>query len=134
MLGEITNRKLAIISIVFSVIGLSALYFLSLQRGPEKTEVSELGTDSVGKIVSVYGTIVSKQKSKSGHMFLKISDGEKKTDVTIFSNVMKSFEDDSEFVKGRTISVKGTVDEYKGNLQIIPRKKSDIKFFGDGSE
>ena len=134
MFGEINNKKLILISIAVSVIGIAVLYFLSLQKGPEKTQIDSLDSDSVGKVVSVYGTIVSKQKSKNGHLFLKISDGEKKTDVVIFANVMKFFESDSEFVTGKTILVKGLLEEYKGNLEIVPRKPDDVKFIGDNSE
>lgn len=134
MFGEFTNKKLIAISIVISVVGLAAIYLLSLLEGPKKTSITNLDLDSVGKFVSTYGVIVSKRKTNGGHLFLEISDGKKNTDVAIFSNLMKYFKNDYEFRTGRKILVKGVLDEYRGNLQIVPRKPEDIKFYGDDSE
>lgn len=38
---------------------------------------------------------------------------------------------EEDFVKGSKISVAGLVDEYRGQLQVIPRKPDDLKILGE---
>ena len=65
-------------------------------------------------------------------MFLVISDDESDIQVPIFSSMMNDLKKEniteSDFKIDEIISVTGLVDEYRGQLQILPRKTSDIKF------
>ncbi|MEM5883088.1 MAG: OB-fold nucleic acid binding domain-containing protein [Candidatus Aenigmatarchaeota archaeon] len=76
------------------------------------------------------GKIVYANFHPSGHLFLTITDGKKKLQVPLFSSFMEKLKErisEEELKEGRTISITGIVSEYKGELQIIPRKVEDIK-------
>jgi DNA/RNA endonuclease YhcR with UshA esterase domain len=63
-------------------------------------------------------------------ILVTISDNKSQIQVPLFSNFLKSLSeklDLNQLKVGRKISVVGTVDEYMGDLQIIPRKPEDIK-------
>ena len=64
-------------------------------------------------------------------MFLTIGDGKSKIEVPLFAGFVNSLSDNDisveDFRKGVTISVTGLVGEYKGQMQIVPRKPNDLK-------
>lgn len=81
----------------------------------------------VGTTVTVSGKIMSHNYHKDGHLFMTISDGTGSMRVTIFSDLASRINPDN-VAKSVTIRVTGNVDEYKGNLQIIPRSPNDVSF------
>ncbi|MGC9059458.1 MAG: exodeoxyribonuclease VII large subunit [Candidatus Aenigmatarchaeota archaeon] len=116
-------KKILIICLLIAILGISILYFLAKFSQAEYVPIENLDSTYIGKTVRTSGRIVSVTYSK-GNIFLTIYD-KKSIDVPIFSNVAKYLS--YNFKKGQKISVVGVVDEYKGKLQIVPKKTSDIK-------
>jgi DNA/RNA endonuclease YhcR with UshA esterase domain len=63
-------------------------------------------------------------------MFLVISDGKSDIQVPIFVSLMNDLKNvnltEGNFKVNKKISVTGLVDEYNGQLEVLPRKVSDI--------
>jgi len=100
------------------------LFYVARTSMPSYVPLNEINPTYIGKTISTTGKIVSISYNK-GNIFLTIYDKNSSINVPIFSNVAKYL--DVNLKKGQRISVSGIVDEYKGKLQIIPRKASDIR-------
>ena len=115
----------------FSIAGLISLFFIAKTSIPQRGSLSEIDSSSVGKTVSVTGKIISKKVHSAGHVFLTISDGDSRVTVPLFSGYLKNLEKEGitqyNLRIGTEISVIGTVQEYQGTIEIIPKKTSDIK-------
>ena len=121
-------------SAICSVLGIMLIYFASASIKPVEVQISDLSFDYVGKVATVSGTIVYKKEHPAGHIFLTLSDGENKLQVPIFYGVVKNLEGSDttkEMLKYKTyLTVTGMVDEYNGELQIVPRNADDIEVNG----
>ncbi len=127
---EISKKQLVSASAISCILGLLLIYFASLNTKPTELEISDLSFDYVGKVATVSGNIVYKKEHPAGHIFLTLSDGKNKLQVPVFSGVVNNM-DGTDLTKGMLtyktfVTVTGTVDEYNGELQIVPRKASDI--------
>jgi len=117
-------NKILVASLIISLVGISLLFYISKNSKPNFVPIKEIDSTYIGKTITTTGRIVSITYSK-GNIFLTIYDKNSSINVPIFSNVAKYL--DINLKKGQKISVSGIVDEYKGKLQIVPRKASDIK-------
>lgn len=108
------DKTLLKISIFTSIVGIVALYFI---MQPAEIRIGDINRNYIGKSVKVLGEISSRYESKDGHIFLNLADSSGKIKVIIFKNskVEKSLE------IGQMIEVSGKVEEYKGELEIIPK-------------
>jgi DNA/RNA endonuclease YhcR with UshA esterase domain len=122
---------LVLISFSTSIIGLILIYIAATNIKPVEIKITQINSDLIGRSVSTQGIIKEKELHSDGHMFLTISDGNSDIQVPIFSSLMKDLKDENlteeSFKINEKIFVIGLVDEYRGNLQILPRKTSDIK-------
>jgi len=122
---------LTLISFLTSVVGLILIYIAAINIKPVEIKISQINSDLIGRSVSTKGTITQKKLHSEGHLFLMISDGESDIQVPIFSSLMNDLKKEniteSDFIIDGMISLSGLVDEYGGQLQILPRKTSDIK-------
>lgn len=107
------DKTLLKISIFTSIIGIVALYFI---MQPSEIKIGDVNRDYIGKTVKVLGEVSSRYESKDGHVFLNIVDSSGKIKVVIFKN--SKVENNLEI--GQNIEVSGKVEEYKGQLEIIP--------------
>jgi len=96
-----------------SLIGLILLYVGTLAFEPEAVET--IDEEDIGKLVKVSGTVESVRELESSFL-IKVSG------FTVFSN--KEITPDIE--KGDLIEVIGQVAEYKGTLEVIPRRQGDL--------
>lgn len=108
------DKTLLKLSFLTSIIGIAALYFI---MQPSEIKIGDINRNYIGKTVKVLGEISSRYESKDGHIFLKFADSSGQIDVVIFKNskVEKNLE------VGQKIEISGKVDEYKGQLEIIPK-------------
>lgn len=129
------QKTLIAICFACSIAGLILIYIAAANIEPTIIPIKKITSEYIGKSVTTKGYIAYKNSHLAGHLFLTIADGDAKIQVPLFSGYMKSLEQDGldaySFQKGNTISVTGLVDEYKGDLQIIPRKPNDIKIVRD---
>jgi DNA/RNA endonuclease YhcR with UshA esterase domain len=125
---------LTLICFLTSIVGLILIYIAAINIRPVETKISQITTDLIGRSVSTQGIIKEKRLHTDGHMFLVISDGNSDIQVPIFSSLMKDLKDENlteeDFQVDEKIYVTGLVDEYNSNLQVLPRKTSDIKLGG----
>lgn len=122
------DKELRNLSVLISIFGVVLLYFVANNLEPEVVRISDIEYKDVGKTVKITGKITSRYDSK-GHIFLKVSDGTSEILVPVFENLVKrlSIEEKEGFVKGKGIEVVGEVQEYNGELEIIPRRTEDIR-------
>jgi len=133
---EIKKNLLLSICILSSVIGLVLIYLAAIKIQPLETELGEIDSQLVGRAVKSSGYIAYKSANPAGHVFLTISSNKAKIQVPLFAGLMSKLIEsglsEEKLAKGVKISVTGLVDEYRGSLQIVPRKVDDIKILGDG--
>ena len=84
------------------------------------------------------GYVAFKSVHPEGHIFLTLTDdNQNKISVPLFAGFVSELRKDhfntNRLQKGTRLQVSGLVDEYKGQLQIIPRKTSDIKILNGDS-
>ena len=122
---------LLFLSLICSFIGLVLIYFAARNLQPKEMSISEITPELIGRTVTTHGIIVYKKVHPEGHVFLTISDNKTKIQVPLFAGYMKSLEERNltkrDFKVGEELIVSGLVDEYRGSLQIIPRKLNDVR-------
>jgi DNA/RNA endonuclease YhcR with UshA esterase domain len=130
-LQNIKQKKLLLICLFSSVMGLVLIYLAAVNIQPSTIKISEIDSRFIGKTVRTTGYIIYKNNHPAGHVFLTIADGQAKIQVPLFAGFVNSLNENDvsvdDFRKGTKIMVTGLVDEYKGQLQILPRKPNDIK-------
>ena len=126
---------LVLISLLTSVIGLVLIYIAAVNLEPKQIELKDIDAELIGRSVSTTGEIVYRRSHDAGHLFLTISDGDTKIAVPLFAGYLNDLKEvgitEDDFYVGVRISVSGLVDEYRGQLQIAPRKVDDIKILSD---
>ncbi len=128
---DLNKNFLRITCFLTSILGLFLIYLAVKSIQPQKARLSEITSEFIGKTVTINGKIVYKKYHPAGHLFLSLSDGKQIIQVPLFSSLMeelvrKGFSVEN-FTKGKSITITGLVSEYKGQLQVIPRKVSDIR-------
>jgi len=96
-------------------------------------KVSDITLEFEGRRVTTSGVIKSVYVNEGkNYVSLTLSDNFSYIQVPLFSDLVSAMKKEGisphYFRKGMKISVTGMVSEYKGRLQIIPRKVSDIRF------
>lgn len=131
---QLKQNILILICLLSSVAGLILIYLAATKIEPVPVKIEEIDSQLTGRVVTVKGYIVYKNNHPAGHIFLTVSYNNTKIQVPLFAGfVSKLSENDfpvDDLKKGAKIMVTGLVDEYKGQLQVIPRKPTDIKIMG----
>jgi DNA/RNA endonuclease YhcR with UshA esterase domain len=128
---EIKKKILLIACVLISLFGLAFIYFSALAVSPSETKISKIDSSLNGKLISTTGKISYVRTHPAGHIFLTLTDGDSRIEVPIFSSLMNQLKANGitqyDFKKGKTVRITGIVGEYKSQLQIVPRKASDIQ-------
>ena len=131
----ISKNYLVLISLLTSIIGLILIYLASVNLEPQEIQISDITADMEGRKLLTTGHLTEKRVHENGHLFLTISDDKSKLQVPLFSDFMKNLNQKGitkdDFDIGDKISVQGTLENYKGTLQIIPKSLDDVKILGD---
>lgn len=117
------------ISFLISTIGLGLLFFVSSRYDESLVSISQINYDSVGNRVTVAGEIFSKKNHRDGHVFLKLGDVSGNISVVLFDSLVERLGKDMRdcLQVENSLLVRGRVEEYRGALEVVPRKKEDIK-------
>jgi len=119
------------ICLLTSVIGLVLIYIAAINLEPKQIELKDITPELVGRSVSTKGEIVYRRTHDAGHLFLTISDDDTEIAVPLFAGYLNTLKEvgltEDDFYEGAEILVSGLVDEYQGQLQIIPRRVNDVK-------
>jgi|GEM_PF-771938 len=128
---EIRKKILLMACVLISLFGLAFIYFSALAVSPSETKIGKIDSSLNGKLISTTGKISYVRTHSAGHVFLTLTDGDSRIEVPIFSSLMNQLKANGinqyDFKKGKTVRITGIVGEYKGQLQIVPRKASDIQ-------
>jgi len=122
------DSDLVKVSFIVSTVGLVMLFFVSAHSKPSLVKISEIDYDSVGSRAVVEGEILSKRVHEDGHIFLKVSDSTGKISVVIFNNVARKLDEEKMdcISAGSYIQAAGEIEEYRGNLEIVPKSEGDV--------
>lgn len=93
---------------------------------PIKIQLVELSNELIGQSVTVEGEITSVKEIKNG-VLVTIRQLDEYIVIPVWEKALPNI-DRSKLIKGKYIEVTGRVEEYKGKLQVVPQKNSDIKF------
>jgi len=69
---------------------------------------------------------VKLRRHEDGHVFLRINDGTGEVKVAIFRNVAAGV-DRRCLVRGARVTVVGRVEEYRGELEVVPREGEEVR-------
>ncbi len=119
---ELSESGLLKISLIGTLVGLVALYFVVGTLVPDEKNIVEISAGSIGAFVQVNGTI-SELRQSEGNMFFKLEDGTGDIKIVLWKNVLdrlilKGF-DLGKVKDGVKVVVSGTVEGYKGEMEII---------------
>lgn len=118
------------ISFLVSTFGLLLLFYVSANLLPPLMKISDIEYGNTGSKVMVKGEITSFKFSEKGHIFLKVSDGTGEISVVMFKNLVEKLGGEKikkRIKKGNVIEIAGTVEEYRGSLEIVPGAVEDVK-------
>jgi len=121
-----------IASFISAIVGIVFIYYAATNIKPSQLRIEEISSEMIGRSVTTIGYISLKTVHPDGHIFLTLTDNTKnKISVPLFAGFVSELRNNhfntNMLQKGTQLEVSGLVDEYKGQLEIIPRKASDIK-------
>ena len=106
------------------------LFFLPAILSAQKTINSDSVKSYIGQEVIVVGAITQVSITKSGTVFFNI-DGKypnNKMTAVIFKKDIEKF-GDLKYWEGKSVGIKGKIEEYKGNPEIILKNQGQLSFF-----
>lgn len=117
---------MAALLLALSAAGIAAIYFASERIEPMAVSVDGVaasGIDGplVGRLVRVDAAVCNIRKSKSGTVYWSVADdaecGGSVLTVPVFDKKLQALG----VAKGDALRITGTVDEYEGDLEIVPK-------------
>ncbi|MEL4305768.1 OB-fold nucleic acid binding domain-containing protein [Methanococcoides sp. LMO-2] len=121
------EEKIVAVLLVMAILSLAVAYFTYLP-GELTGDIQPL-TDSsgLGEKVFVEGEVLSKRLTYTGdHLILEV--GHSTQPITVFIPNNKGAEEMNEKIsRGDQVHVKGILDEYEGELEIIVQKEKDVR-------
>jgi len=132
-------KSITTLSAVCSITGLILIYFAARGVQAAPIPISEINFEMVGRSVKTSGFIAYRSGHPNGHIFLTIEDGyDAKVQVPLFAGFVEAFERNNkqkattdDLRRGSLIEIEGLVGEYRGQLQVVPRKPDDLKILYD---
>jgi exonuclease VII large subunit len=116
------ERQLKIISILGSVVTLIAIYMFVSFIPVGDVKIGDITRDYSGKMVLVTG-MVKNLNVKDGNAFFTLVDDTGEIRVVIWKDILLELEtkgvDFEALEENVTVSVEGSVDVYKGQLEIV---------------
>ena len=111
------------ICLLGSVVGILSIYFLSFMIVPEEIGAGEITENHVGRKVRLSGTVEGFRMHSNGHVFFEVMDETGSVDVVIWEErveqLMLSGTDVTRITGGIPIGLTGTVELYRGSVQVV---------------
>ncbi len=114
------DTTLVKIAVFCSLVGILILYAITTQIEPAQVPISKINESYVGKFVRISGRVTRVREFKKSELIEIENNGR------IYIYALKSIIPD-EIKKGQLLMVSGQVQEYKGNIEIVPKKEGDLK-------
>ncbi len=120
------DKSILKLSLISSIAGILLLYVSAAHMKPSLTPISKVDEDFVGLSTKVSGKVIDIRGASEGHLFLKIKDESGGViTVPIFSKINSKLEKQVELLDN--IEVQGKVENYEGQLEIIPKKPESVQ-------
>lgn len=95
-------------------------------RGAEGiTPIGALNAGFKGKEVSVEGVVTGARRFSAGMRYV-LAEGESKITLVVFDRVLKSIARPEAIDTGAFVRVRGKVDVYQGQVQLVPNRAQDV--------
>ena len=117
--------KLLYSAFIVSMVGLLILTFAYQSIEPPLSRVSDIDQNSLGKNIRVQGNISRIHEFKGGSILVVLNDNGSEIDLYLPYYVSKSILDD--ISRAERIDVIGTVEIYKGKVEIVVDDKDSIR-------
>ena len=112
----ISDKKLKIISLIISLVGIITIYAVSIFAGHAFVQIGTISTDDAGRHVVINGTITD-YRTSNGNMFFKIDDGTGKIQVVMFERIARN--QNVALKENDMVLVEGQINIYKDELEIV---------------
>lgn len=124
------EERMLRISLIGSILGLIALYFIVLNISSVHVKIGEVTGNLIGSVVEVEGEVKDFYEHKNGHFFFNLKDDTGEIRVAIWENVVEELRlsgvNISEIRNEARMEITGTVELYRGELELIPLR-SQVK-------
>jgi DNA/RNA endonuclease YhcR with UshA esterase domain len=125
-MGKMSEKIMARLSLLCSLTGLAALYVAAANTRPAVTAIASLDENFVGAKVMISGKLIDLRAHADGHLFLKVKDDSGGTIlVPVFARLRSQLKEPIELLD--VVQVTGVVKKYRGELEVIPDKPSDLR-------
>ena len=118
------DTQLTWLALALSVIGLVGVYVVTYIDQPTQIRISE-AENYIEKNVLIVGQITDKFVTDDGHVFILIEDDTGKLTGIAFNKVAESLPYGS-LDKNRFLQIYGTIELYKGQLEIVVQRINPI--------
>ncbi len=121
------RKGIVILLTLGSVLALTGLYYYSLSIGPAQLPIGDLTEEMVGKWVETVGTVKEARLTSSG-LVLRLMDPLDYSEVAVFASrqVYDGLEEREDVVQGAEVMVRGELQLYRGQLEILITSSKDL--------
>jgi|Deesub1362B_J571_1020462.scaffolds.fasta_scaffold02733_2 DNA/RNA endonuclease YhcR with UshA esterase domain len=120
------NSEVVSLSLAIATAGLLMLFFAASLAEAKEVSIGELSSAQLGATVKVAGEVVRVKNHEAGHVFLRIRDGTGEVSVPLFKRVAEDV-NKSCLREGARIEVIGRLEEYRGELEVVPREGDEVR-------
>ena len=117
------SNQIAFLSLFLCVVGLMVLFFLASQIEPKEIKISKITEQELGSFVKVSGEIKS-ISVHNGNIFFDLCERSACIKTVFFIDFAVELKQNSFnpylLKEGEKLQISGTVEEYSGELEIIP--------------
>jgi RecJ-like exonuclease len=111
----VNEKNLLRVSLVFSLLGLLILFYITYNTEIKKYDIGSLNKDYIDKIVRVNGAIESFSETP-GLYLITIKDNTGKITVIVFKD------EELELQKNMVVEITGIITEYNNKIEIISKQ------------
>ena len=123
----IDHRKLLILAVSFSLIGVLSLFIYSTTIEPRNVTIGDIDEEMVGNIVRTNGTIRTTRTLSDDSLSMQICDVTSETIINVyFTSDAHGAWDGGNLTPGTTIELCGEVELYGGSLEISVSSADDL--------
>jgi DNA/RNA endonuclease YhcR with UshA esterase domain len=106
-----------------AIIGIVSLYLISFTLVAEDLDLDSLNANLVGKKVTLSGSVDDVRNHKNGHIFFKMRNNTNSIEVVLWESKVEQLRlngyDLSMISEGNRLQITGTLEMYKGNIQLV---------------
>lgn len=121
------ERQLKRLCIAGSLLSLLCIFILSHAVQPEEADICSLSAEYIGKVVSVGGTVTD-TFTDEGNVFFTLAGGGCEVRAVLWNATASAMslrgEDPGGIAENAAVKITGSVEVYRGNIQIVVLRPS----------